>query len=264
MPDRLDPDRIRDGLSPAARGWLSRIDVFESIGSTNTHLMGLADAAEIDGHICLAEHQFAGRGRRGRSWTTPRGESLALSVGHRLDVAPARLGALSLVVGLAVASALERCGVTRVGLKWPNDIIHDEAKLGGILIEVVPLKVPAVTVIGVGINISRGSQALASVETPVAVTDDAVPGLDRNVVASALIDAVHEFAVLFERFGFGRFHAAWDALNVHADRRVTITSGTDRVDGTVRGVTESGELIIETAAGTRSFNSGEVSLRAIG
>jgi len=262
--DRLDAHRITRGLSPAAADWLHRIDVFESVGSTNTYLMTRAEVDDVDGHVCLAEFQSAGRGRRGRTWTTPSGQSIALSLGHRLAVPLARLGALSLVVGLAVASALEHCGVTGVGLKWPNDIILEGAKLGGILIEVVPGRAPALIVIGVGVNVSRGSQALASVETPVAVTDDVAPDLDRSRLAAALIDAIHEFAVQFERFGFSHFHAAWDALNIHVDRRVTVVSGADRIDGTVRGVTETGELIVETEAGTRSFNSGEVSLRANG
>jgi len=259
----LDAQRIRNRLSDVTRLWLGEIEIFETIGSTNAHLLDRASREGIDGHAVLAEHQSAGRGRRGRTWKSPRGQSIALSIGVRADVPAARLGALSLVTGLAVAAALDQCDIPGVGLKWPNDIFLGGAKLGGILIEVVPLRHPCVAVIGVGINVERGDPELDVVVDPIAAVADVRAGVDRNLMASHLIDSIHAHARRFEAEGFGAFRTAWENRNIHRDDAVSILLGDSRVDGRVLGVGEGGELVLATVDGERRFTSGEVSLRPV-
>jgi len=256
----LAAERIRSRLSDVASRWLGRLEVFETIDSTNSHLMNRADRETIDGHAVLAEHQSAGRGRRGRTWKTPRGQSIALSLGVQIDVPAARLGAVSLVTGLAVASALEQCGVQGVGLKWPNDIFLRGAKLGGILIELVPLRQPPVAVIGVGINVARDPE-LSEVADPVAAIADTGAEVDRNLLAARLIESIRGHVRRFEVEGFAPFRRPWHDRNVHRDATVAILLGDARIEGRVRGVGESGELVLATADGERRFTSGEVSLR---
>ena len=131
----LDRESILADLSHDARRWVRELRVHAEIDSTNTHLMARATNETIDGVVCIAERQTGGRGRRGRTWLTPAGSNIALSLGKSVPIAISEVAPLSLVVGLAVVSAMERVGVNDVKLKWPNDILLDGAKVGGILIE---------------------------------------------------------------------------------------------------------------------------------
>ena len=258
--DALDADRIRGALDAGTAGWLRSLEVFESIDSTNAELMRRAATATVDGAVALAEHQSSGRGRRGRSWTTPRGRSIALSIGQRIETPAARLGPLSLVVGVAAATALERRGVPDVKLKWPNDLVLEERKLGGVLIEVVPLRQPTETVIGIGINVVRTAE-LDAVEAAVATIDDVLASPDRNALVALLISEVHAATERFASAGFGAFRDAWSARNLHAGRRVRVSSLAATVEGVVLGVAEQGELMLDTGSEVRLINAGEVSLR---
>jgi BirA family biotin operon repressor/biotin-[acetyl-CoA-carboxylase] ligase len=258
----LDPDRVRERLAVPTRQWLASIEVFESIDSTNTYLMAKAVRESIDGHVCLAEHQSAGRGRRGRTWISPRGSSIAMSLGHRSSLPPARLGPMSLVVGVAVAAALEAVGVDGVQLKWPNDVYLRGAKLGGILIELVPAKQPALAVIGIGINIERNDPSLAEVRDPIAAVSDVVGGVDRTRVCAMLIDSVREHLLRFEGTGFKPFQSEFNRRHVFAGRAVTVSSGAQTQDGVIRGIGAGGELVLETATGRLLVAGGEVTVRA--
>ena len=131
----LEATAIEGHLSPDVQRWVRELRIHQEIDSTNTHLVRRASTESIDGIICLAESQTSGRGRRGRTWLTPTGQSIAISLGQSLGVPVAEVGPLSLVVGIGVAVSLQKMGVEDVRLKWPNDILLDGAKAGGILIE---------------------------------------------------------------------------------------------------------------------------------
>ena len=103
--------------------------------STNAEPMRQAEAGGAPGLVCTAEQQTAGRGRRGRQWVSPFASNLYLSLVWEFSQGAAALEGLSLAVGVAVARALAACDVPAVQLKWPNDVLHDGAKLGGILLE---------------------------------------------------------------------------------------------------------------------------------
>ena len=131
----LDRDSILAQLSRASRGWLRELRVHAEIDSTNSHLIARAANETIDGVACIAERQTGGRGRRGRTWLTPPGSNIALSLGKSISIPISEVAPLSLVVGLAAVNALARVGVNDVKLKWPNDVLLNGAKVGGILIE---------------------------------------------------------------------------------------------------------------------------------
>ncbi|NJN52418.1 MAG: biotin--[acetyl-CoA-carboxylase] ligase [Gammaproteobacteria bacterium] len=261
LAEPLEVSRIVDALSKSARSWLRQVEVFEEIDSTNLHLTRIAAHGSIDGRVALAEFQTHGRGRRGRSWSGTAGSNVALSIGHSVDVPVAKVGALSLVVGLAVADALDCAGIGGVGLKWPNDIMLGTGKLGGILIELIDAAPPAHVVIGVGINVQLDPATRAAIPNEVAAIADVRAGLDRSRLAGALISRIHEFTRAFAESGFARFRPLWESLNVHRGRVVEVIAGDMRTSGRVCGVTDAGELRLDTAAGEMTFNSGEVSLR---
>jgi BirA family biotin operon repressor/biotin-[acetyl-CoA-carboxylase] ligase len=257
----LDRALILAGLSPDARRWAREITVHLEIDSTNSHLMSRAATEEVDGVVCIAERQTSGRGRRGRTWLTPAGGSIALSLGRHLSVAIAEIAPLSLVVGVAVANAMERLGVSGVSLKWPNDVLLDGVKVGGILIELAGIADPLKVVIGVGINVGSGAEVSARLGMPVGDVLARRHDISRNDLVAELINNIHELTAKFESEGFSAMRADWEALHAHQNRTVRIISANETVEGIARGVTAGGELVLETPSGIRHFSGGEVSLR---
>jgi BirA family biotin operon repressor/biotin-[acetyl-CoA-carboxylase] ligase len=259
--DLLNREAILAELSGSARAWLAELAIHEEIGSTNTHLVERARHDDINGHVCLAERQTAGRGRRGRSWLSPAGRNIALSLGRRFSTPGEALHSLSLVVGVAVADAVSGFDVPDVRLKWPNDILLGQGKLGGILIELVEVGEQPTVVIGVGLNVGSGAQIQGQLDQPIADLLDANPKVSRNALAAALINSIVDYCREFERTGFGAIRDTWLGLHAYQDCDVDILIGNRTVRGTVRGVTDTGELELESAGRLLTFNSGEVSLR---
>lgn len=259
MPEALDRDLIVARLSNAARRWLRELQIHEEIDSTNSHLLRNA-ARGVDGVICLAEHQTGGRGRRGRTWLAPRGRSIALSLGRRMKVPVSQIAPLSLVVGVAVADALGRQNVRGVALKWPNDVLLDGVKVGGILVEMASAMEPCV-VIGVGINMGSGDELSSQLGFGVGDVLRSNRLVSRNAMVAALIDSIVDFSGAFETHGFEPMRDSWERLDAYRDQSVEMRASDGVVRGIDRGVSEKGELRLHTATGERYFNSGEVSLR---
>ena len=131
----LDGPLIRAQLQPRHEARLHACEVLSAVDSTNSRLLAGTPPPYGCADVCLAEAQHAGRGRRGRSWMTPPGAAIAMSVGWAFRAAGRDLQALSLAVGVAAARALVRSGARGVALKWPNDIWFEDRKVGGILVE---------------------------------------------------------------------------------------------------------------------------------
>ena len=152
--DLLDAAAIRTKLPSAALERLRNLEVHEVLDSTSDRLLAVQELPPGRFDACLAEFQRAGRGRRGRSWVAPFASGLCISVNWSYRDAPATLGALSLAAGVAALRALRRLGFAKLSLKWPNDIVHRDGKLGGILIDLRGEAAgPAYFVVGIGINV---------------------------------------------------------------------------------------------------------------
>ncbi|MDE3208887.1 MAG: biotin--[acetyl-CoA-carboxylase] ligase, partial [Pseudomonadota bacterium] len=149
--DMLDRIKLKDLLP---KNYFYPVEIIDCLESTNTTLMLMADKAEC-GTAVVAEIQTAGRGRLGRTWLAAPGLSLTFSMLWRFEAGVLALEGLSLVVGLACVTALRKLGYDDIWLKWPNDLLYGEKKVGGILIETQgDVHGPIHTVIGVGININ--------------------------------------------------------------------------------------------------------------
>ncbi len=157
---------------------------------------------------------------------------------------------------------MHRSGIDGVSLKWPNDILLDGAKVGGILIELAGGGTPVVAVIGIGINVGSGAEVSARLGAPVGDVLDKNARVSRNQLAADIIDSVHALAAAFESTGFSQMREEWERLHAYQDERVRLTSAESTVEGIARGVTANGELVLETPSGVRNFSGGEVSLRA--
>jgi BirA family biotin operon repressor/biotin-[acetyl-CoA-carboxylase] ligase len=263
--DLLDTGQVIGALTGPARALLGSLEILDTIDSTNAELMRRAERGGAPGLVCTAEQQTAGRGRRGRQWVSPYAGNLYLSVLWEFSEGAAALEGLSLAVGVAVARALQGCGVAGIRLKWPNDVLYDGAKLGGILLEMQgDVAGPCRVVIGIGLNVAMPAAAAGNIEQ--AWTDIATVTGGRQPRRSHLLAAVlNELLPLladFEQRGFASWREQWLALDAFADKRVTLRTGSTPVGGIARGVDERGALLFETDAGVQAVHGGEISLRA--
>ncbi|KAF0164316.1 MAG: BirA family transcriptional regulator biotin operon repressor / biotin-acetyl-CoA-carboxylase ligase [Rhodocyclaceae bacterium] len=249
---------IAANLGVAARRF--DIDVLPTCDSTNAVLLARAEAGAPSGTVVIAEEQTAGRGRRGRTWFASPGDSLTFSLLWRFAPGTAPAG-LSLAVGVAVARALSRVGAGGTALKWPNDILRDDRKLGGILVELVP-GAPHAAVIGIGINLRLPVAMPEDVRAASAAILAAGDTIDANSLYAALLGELLATLEAFAAGGFAAIRPEWLAHHAFQDARVSLTSdfGPPRA-GICRGVDSDGALLLEVDGRVERILSGEVSLR---
>lgn len=263
----LDPARFLGALSHPAHSHIARLEIFDDIDSTNAHLLAAGHAGAPSGTLCLAERQSAGRGRRGRTWVSPYGANLYLSLLWRFPQGPGHLGGLSLAVGAALAQALEAAGVAGIGLKWPNDLLWQRRKLGGLLIEVAAeAQGPSLVVVGLGLNTRlRGVQA-QGIDQPWVDLDEILgpQGYSRNRIATLATKALVTTLERYGREGLAPFLPLWERYDRYRGERVEIRQGERVITGTQAGITIEGALRLEVAGEVQIFTAGEVSLRPVG
>jgi BirA family biotin operon repressor/biotin-[acetyl-CoA-carboxylase] ligase len=229
----------------------------ERCGSTNSVL--LAEKALARPVLLLADEQTAGRGRRGRRWTSSREGSLTFSLAVALDRPLRELTALPLVAGVATARALHALGVAGAALKWPNDIVVEGAKLGGILVETKSHGKAVKAVIGIGLNL-RGAAALeASLRRPVAALEQFIAVPAKEAVADAIGRALLQALAAFESRGLEAVRAEWERLDAHAGQKLRVRLADGRVvTGVSSGLDVDGALRLATRGGMRAVRSGRV------
>ncbi len=238
-----------------------RVRIVDETGSTNADVAALARAGEPEGLVLVAEHQRSGRGRLDRVWTSPPGSGLTFSVLLRPDEVPApRWGLLPLLVGVGVAAGLRAVAGVDVGLKWPNDLMVGERKLGGILVERVETASGAVAVAGVGVNITlREDELPVPTATSLVLSNAAVT--DRDAILQAVLQEIAS------RYGGWRADGGVGTEAVSAYRGMCVTLGRDvRVElpgeqalhGRAVDIAADGALVIESPDGRRRVGAGDV------
>ncbi|QUR66600.1 biotin--[acetyl-CoA-carboxylase] ligase [Mycobacterium spongiae] len=258
----LDARSLRDELIDAGLGW-RHLDVVDETGSTNADLLArAATGVDIDGAVLIAEHQTAGRGRRGREWFADPRAQIAMSVGVRvadpIRVPVSAWGWLSLATGLAVVDAVAPLiadTAVEAGLKWPNDVLAGPAgslgKLAGILTEVAR----PFAVIGVGLNVT---QAPAEVEGSGATSlcDLGAPAPDRDQLARSLLRQLAARLVQW-RAGDPQLMADYRAysLTIGSRVRAVLPAGAEVV-GFARDIDDDGRLCLEPDASTSAAGDG--------
>jgi len=236
------------------------VHVLKRCSSTNTLLL----AGEFRPPCLLAaEEQTAGRGRRGRRWYSARGASATFSVAHFSRRPLRELAGLSLVAGVAAARALHGLGATGTRLKWPNDLVVDGDKLGGILVETRAAageKAGAtLVVIGIGINCRADSGLEKRVRRGVTTLERWIGRIERSRVIAAVANELGAALGRFEREGLEPTRGEWQALDALAGQRMRVRLADGRVlSGVAQGLAEDGALRLRTARGLRSVHSARV------
>lgn len=257
---RLERDEILRHLNREAGQF--DIEVMPQAASSNSLLLQRARHANVtSGSVLAVELQTAGRGRIGRTWHSALGGTLTFSVLWRFDCGLNALSGLSLAVGVAIARALELLGTQDVRLKWPNDILTPQGKLGGVLIETQgDMLGPSTVVIGIGLNCALPRSLTRQIDQPASALDEVCREMPtRNQLLAAVL---RELACVLREFaqgGFAASRAEWERYHIHRDKPVQLhMADGSAVSGIARGVSELGELCLETAQGVRYFNSGEL------
>lgn len=265
--DLLDAAGIRGRLPADVSASLREFEVHEQVDSTSDRLLAARQLPAGRFDACLAEFQDAGRGRRGRRWVAPFASGICLSMSWNYRDAPATLGALSLAAGVATLRALGRLGIGGLSLKWPNDIVQADAKLGGILVDLRGEAAgPALVVVGVGINVRlpravRAALAAEGVATVDLATLGRAPA--RNALAAVLIAELHQALGEFGARGMTAFADEWATADALSGRAVRVLHGDQHFDGVARGIDAHGALLLEAGGRRHRIVSGEVSVRPI-
>lgn len=260
----LDAERVAAALGEQRDRFL--LEIHDRMDSTNSHLMRQAAAGAPHGVCAVAELQTAGRGRRGRIWQTGLGNSLAFSVLWRFECGAGALSGLSLAVGVALMRALRELGAADAALKWPNDVLHRDRKLAGILIELQgDMDGPSAAVIGIGLNLRLPEAMRRNIDQPVT---DLHSLLGRAVAPDdtlgTLLRHLADVLQAFEQQGFADLREEWMAHHAYHAQPVRMLMPDGRsVEGVVEGIAADGALLVRTASGEQRFMAGEISMRGI-
>ena len=260
--DLLDAGQILRGV-PQLRP--DAVHVRFAVDSTNTVLSERLRAGIPAPELCAAEIQTAGRGRHGRRWLSVLGQSLVLSVSWRFSLPPQALSGLPLAVGVVLAETLASGGFEGVMLKWPNDLVVEDRKLAGVLVEMSHSGRGSVaSVFGVGFNLDLAPSDSRTIDQPwtdFATAFGRIPA--RSELASQAANAILDTCASYCERGLAPFASRWDRRDALRGRRVRVLSGRAPLDGVARGIGGDGALLVEHAAGVARCDSGEVRVRVL-
>ena len=247
---------------------------YDATDSTNLRIRELGDAGAPHGTLAVADRQTAGRGRRGRSWESPPGSSIYMSVLLRPDIPPDRAPMLTLVMALSVAEGIRQCMETggdsgnslEIQIKWPNDIIINGKKLAGILTEMSSQVdyINHVTV-GVGINVNRTEFPEEIRETASSLCLECGHTVKRAPLIAAVMERLEDnYDIFLRTLDLSGLLERYSALLVNRDREVMVLGTKEQYRAYALGINSTGELIVRREDGsTEEIFAGEVSVRGV-
>lgn len=255
--------------------WMGRpAKFYEELGSTNAQAKVEAENGAQAGTLIVTDSQSAGRGRRGRGWSSPPGTNVYFTLILKPEFAPDKASMLTLLMALAVARGINRslaeAGETKeshaLGIKWPNDIVVNGKKVCGILTEMsVERDYIQYVVIGVGINVKKQEFAPEIAATAASLEEEYGRKLSRCALIANILEAFEEdYETFCKTENLSELRARYDAFLVNRDREVCVLEPDGEYRGVARGINDVGELLVELADGTvKEVYAGEVSVRGI-
>jgi BirA family biotin operon repressor/biotin-[acetyl-CoA-carboxylase] ligase len=263
-PDCITAEEVESRIETK---WAGRtIHFLETVDSTNTEASRLAENGAPEGMLVLAEEQGSGKGRRGRTWVTPAGSAIAMSLIVRPQIPPSRASMLTLVMGLAVAYGCRDCFGVETSIKWPNDIVVDGRKICGILTE-MSSEIDYIKYLVIGTGINTCIEQFPEELTKTAASLHAVIGSrpDRAALIAACMKRFEEFYETFlETQDLSGLQEAYNALLAGRGGMVRVLEPGHEYSGISEGINEYGELLVRREDGTlERVYAGEVSVRGI-
>lgn len=263
VPDVLSENELNSIRKTEWAG--SRICYYDELDSTNTKAGYLAQEGAEHGTLVVADRQEAGRGRRGRDWSSEAHTGIFMTLLLKPDIEPQNAPSLTLVTALAVTKALRRITGLEAAIKWPNDIVVNGKKICGILTE-MSAQIDYVNhiVIGIGINVHNEEFPEELKERATSILLESGKRINRAMLIEAVLE---EFEIYYARYmvtqDLSEMVNEYDAHLANRDKQVRILDPKEQYDGVARGITARGELIVDTWESRRLVSSGEVSVRGI-
>ncbi len=246
----LNKDKIFSKLKKEILQSMGQLDVFETIGSTNTYLLECAKVNMPTKSVCFSAQQTGGRGRLGRTWLSPQGGIYCSFLNYFAE--GTALQTLSLATAVIVVRALSSLELAQdITVKWPNDILLHGKKVGGILIESVKTEHGIAVVFGIGLNLTKPAEAWEGLET---VKKD----VEREIIAAELINAWFAGISAFTATGFESFYEEWSERHFFQGKEIRLQKHNEHVTGIVQGITQNGELILLIDGYKKNFSVGEI------
>lgn len=258
VPDRLTTLEIGPLLATRELG--RTLHHYETIESTNSKAFELAHEGGFHGEVIVTEHQTAGKGRRGRAWSSPAGKSLAMSVILRPEIAPARAPELTLVAAVALAQTLRDSGV-EAKIKWPNDVQIGGKKVAGILTELsADVERVHFVVLGIGVNLNAETgdfpPEVAEIATSVQVVRRSP--VHRALFTAALLGQLETWVDRWTDEGFEPVRAAWKELSSTLGEEVLVRADNRELRGIAEDIDPSGALLLRVGDKLERVLSGDV------
>lgn len=262
-PDLLLPEEISRGLNTYIIG--QSILYQKGVTSTQDVAEEMAKGGGEEGLVVIAEEQTKGRGRQGRRWNSPAREGVYLSILLRPKTIPSQILQIPLITGVAVAKAIKKVTPLQPRLKWPNDIMLGEKKVGGVLTEMRAERDRINHVIlGIGVNVNTPKLLLPESirATATSLAEECGEYVSRITLVQTLLAELEALYSQFLVSGFSRIREEWKALNNTLSSRVRVSSGEEEIEGEALDIDQNGFLVIRDKKGDiKRIISGDVSLR---
>lgn len=247
--------------------WVAKeVLYFDTIDSTNTKAQELAEKGYQSGTLVVADKQDSGKGRRGRSWVSPSGTGIFMTLMIKPDINPNNASMLTLVAALAVAKAITSVTGEEALIKWPNDIVVNGKKVCGILTEMnAQFDYINHIVVGIGINVHNESfpEEISQMASSLMIE----AGGKRFHRAQIIAETMSYFEQYYDTFlktqDLSALVREYDKLLVNRNKSVRVLDPKEPFDGKAMGITPKGELIVDTWESRKLVSSGEVSVRGI-
>lgn len=256
----LSVSAIRKAMSEDSYNQLSELLVFDSVTSTNDRLWQRVEEGLTEPAVCISEHQTAGRGRRGDKWQSPPAGNLYLSLLWPFPADRIANG-LSLAIGVCLINTLKAQGISGLQLKWPNDVLFEQQKLAGILVE-SRFGQRYNTVVGVGLNFKLPTATQLQIQQPTTSLQQLCTQVPcRNELAGQLIQNMIETTSLFQARGLQDFVPLWPRYDALHNKAIHLIDGDTQTLVKARGINEAGELRYEHQNQLHTLSNSHVRIR---
>ncbi len=255
----IDLHALTGDLPPALRQALGEVCEFDRIDSTNDQALRWLRDGKLGDFLLVAREQTAGRGRRGRRWHSPGGAGLYFSLVRELPLPLDRMLALGPVVALSLRAGLGDLEVPGLNVKWPNDLLSGNRKLGGVLLETHGEQARRRVVAGVGLNLRFPPEAMRKIDKPaVDLASICAEEPDWPRLLPAILGRLLEYIGVYRERGFAFFQDEWNRFDRYYRQDVVVQAGDEKTIGRAAGVDETGALLVRNANGVRRLVSGTI------
>lgn len=264
-PDILSESEIKSSLSVAGTNVVNKIIYLDEVDSTNTRAKLEADKGAPDWSLVAADRQISGKGRRGRSFDSPAGVGIFMTLILKPDFAPSKASMLTLISGMAVCRGLQEMTGLDTMIKWPNDIVRNGRKICGILTEMSSeMECINYVVVGIGININNTKfpEDIADVATSVKLETGRTHRRS-DIIACVLKHLKKYYDIFLQTEDLSLLKDEYNSLMINAGKKVLVVQGAESWEAVAKSIDDDGELIIEKNGQTSRVMSGEVSVRGV-